>query len=136
MIDIRERCPISCIAHEMDEYVCNRLHCLKHKAYEQGRAEERKNFEDIEMGLSEEDARRIREEAYEQGKQEQILAQANHDQAVQDAYERGKADVINKIIPFIKHSHFVAGYGDMIYALHMAIDLGIDFEACKKEEHK
>lgn len=105
MIDIRERCPISCIAHEMDEYVCNRLHCLKHQAYEQG-------------------------------KQEQILAQANHDQAVQDAYERGKADVINKIIPFIKHSHFVAGYGDMIYALHMAIDLGIDFEACKKEGHK
>lgn len=37
MIDIREQCPISCLAHENKDYTCNKLQCLKHRAYEQGR---------------------------------------------------------------------------------------------------
>lgn len=36
MKDIREKCYISCTAHEVKEYVCDKDICLKRKAYHQG----------------------------------------------------------------------------------------------------
>lgn len=45
MSDIRERCPISCIAHEVEAYACDSNICLKHKAYNQGRADAERDFQ-------------------------------------------------------------------------------------------
>lgn len=44
---------------------------------------------------------------------------------VKGAYRQGRADVIEELKKLLNVTHFIEGYGDMIYALDLEIELGL-----------
>ena len=60
--------------------------------YEKGRADERKDFEDLEMGLSKEEARRIEQETYERAYKE------GWDKGYSDGHFIGGAKAIDEFL--------------------------------------